>query len=66
MVARLHLPYAMAVRLHAHEFGVVILTPVTNDLSRSLSWSVGLSILHVARDVAFICIKEGNKKLMIL
>ncbi len=65
-VARLHLPYAIIVKLLAHDFGVITLTPVTNGLSRSLSWTVGLSILHEAMDVAVIYIKEGNKKLMIL
>ncbi len=48
ILIRLHLPYALVVRLHVHEVTVVILAPeavgLMLRLSSSQSWSVGLSI----------------------
>ncbi len=48
LVTILDLPYAMVVRLHAHEVSVVTLTPLTVG---SIWWSVGLSIQDKAMDI---------------
>ncbi len=56
MVARLHLPHAIEVRLHAHQIDVVILTPQTvgtvGALDGSPSLSVGFPIQGEAMDAA--------------
>ncbi len=56
MVTRLHLPYAIVVRLHVRKINVVILTPETAVncwcLSSSLSLSVGFSVQDEDVDVA--------------